>query len=266
MGRFRNLPKLFPGYHRTRKHSRALIVAARSVWNDMPEKYHDKCVFIPENAIDPDRFPLQSRPPRTGPLKVSFVGRLVPLKGVDMLVRAVAPLVKAGRVTLDVIGDGPERERLRELAKELGAAEGIRLDGWVAHEKLSGVLGQSDVFAFPSVREFGGGVVLESMALGVVPVVLDWGGPPELVPAECGFTVPMGSPEAIVQNLRDRLDQLASDPARLDVLAHNSQLHVRRHFTWQAKARQILEVYNWVMGRRTDKPHWGMPVNFAGDA
>ena len=266
MGHFRNLPKLLPGYHRTRKYADAIIVAARSVWNDMPAKYHDKCVFIPENAIDPARFPMQSRPVRTGPLKVSFVGRLVPLKGVDMLVRAAAPLVKEGRIVLDIIGDGPERESLRTLASELGAAEGIRLYGWVAHEKLSGVLAQSDVFAFPSVREFGGGVVLESMALGVVPVVLDWGGPPELVPAECGFTVPMGSPESIIANLRDRLADLASNPSQLDALSRNAQLHVRKRFTWQAKAAQVLEVYNWVMKRRTDKPHWGMPVRFDADA
>jgi glycosyltransferase involved in cell wall biosynthesis len=266
MGRFRNLPKLFPSYHNTRKYSKAIIVAARSVWNDMAPKYHDKCVFIPENAIDPDRFPVQERPTRKGPLKVSFVGRLVPLKGVDMLVRAVAPLVQAGRVTLDIIGDGPERDQLRSLAAQLGAQDGIKLDGWVAHEKLGAVLAQSDVFAFPSVREFGGGVVLESMALGVVPVVLDWGGPPELVPAECGFTVPMGSPDSIVQALRSRLEQLAADPCQLDALSKNCQAHVRKHFTWQAKAAQIIEVYNWVLGRRADKPHWGMPVRFASDA
>jgi glycosyltransferase involved in cell wall biosynthesis len=262
MGRFRNLPKLLPGYRNTRKHARAIIVAARTVWNDTPEEYRDKCVFIPENAIDPARFPVIPRPARSGPLKISFVGRLVPLKGVDMLVRAVAPLVRDGRVTLNVIGDGPERESLRELAAQLGTAEGVRLDGWVAHENLSGVLAESDVFAFPSVREFGGGVVLEAMALGVVPVVLDWGGPPELVPAECGFTVPMGTPESIVMALRSRFEKLCAEPASLDELSKNAQLHVRRHFTWQAKAKQVLEVYNWVLGRREEKPHWGMPVKF----
>lgn len=266
MGHFRNLPKLLPGYHRTRKYADAIIVAARSVLNDMPSQYRDKCVFIPENAIDPARFPMGLRPDRSGPLKVSFVGRLVPLKGVDMLVRAAAPLVKEGRLTLDIIGDGPERENLRALAVDLGAAQGIKLDGWVAHEQLAGVLASADVFAFPSVREFGGGVVLEAMALGVVPVVLDWGGPPELVPAECGFTVPMGTPDAIVEALRSRLDDLARDPAQLGALSRNAQRHVRHHFTWQAKSEQILEVYNWVLHRRSDKPDWGMPVRFAADA
>lgn len=265
MGVFRNVPKLLPGYHRTRRHTSALIMAARSAWDEMPAQYHDKCVFLPENAIDPARFPSQEKSPCTGPLRVSFVGRLVPLKGVDMLVEAAAPLVREGRLRLDIIGDGPERTALQEQAKRERADHGIHLDGWVKHEELSTVLGPGDVFAFPSVREFGGGVVLEAMALGLVPIVVDWGGPPELVPAQCGFVIPMGSRESIVRALHEQLENLCADRAGLTSMSRNSIKHARTFFTWEAKALQIMEIYRWVLGQRAEKPHWGKPIAFVED-
>ena len=265
MGRFRNIPKYLPGYHRTRRSASAIIMAARSAWNEMPEEYHEKCVFLPENAIDSSRFPHVPRQPHEGPLRVSFVGRLVPLKGVDMLIEAAAPLVREGLVDLNIIGDGPERPALQSQAEQEQAAHGIHIDGWVEHDKLSRTLSQGEVFAFPSIREFGGGVVLEAMALGLVPIVVDWGGPPELVPDSCGYVVPMGSRESIVEQYRALLSKLANDRASLTTLAQNAEQHVRRFFTWESKAAQILEIYRWVMKQRDAKPHWGMPVAYAGE-
>lgn len=265
MGRFRDIPKHLPGYHRTRRSASAIIMAARSAWNEMPEQYHKKCVFLPENAIDSNRFPHVSRQSHEGPLRVSFVGRLVPLKGVDMLVEAAAPLVRQGLVDLNIIGDGPERLALQALAQKEGVAHGVHLDGWVEHEKLSGILSQGDVFAFPSIREFGGGVVLEAMALGLVPIVVDWGGPPELVPGSCGFVVPMGTRASIVEQYRTLLERLARDRSCLAELSRHAEQHVRHFFTWENKAAQILEIYRWVLGHRADKPHWGMPVAYTGE-
>ena len=58
----------------------------------------------------------------------------------------------------------------------VGVADGVKLIGWVDHAKVGEHLAKSDVFAFPSVREFGGAVALEAMAVGAIPIVLDYGG------------------------------------------------------------------------------------------
>ena len=264
MGRFRNCAKYLPGSKSTRTHAAAIIAASRTTWREIGSCHHAKTIFIPENAIEPDKFPVRKKPAPTFPLKVSFVGRLVPLKGVDMIIEAAAPLVRDGRLLLDIIGDGPERTRLQDIIDREGISLQVCLNGWVQHSELGERLSQSDVFAFPSVREFGGGAVLEAMALGLVPIVLDHGGPVELVPVQTGFVLPMTERSKIIENMRALFVRFAADPTSLEEMSCNAQRHIRQFFTWNAKAKQMLQVYEWVLGQRVEKPHWGMPVEFGG--
>lgn len=262
-GRLRSLYRLQPGLSSTRRLASAIITAARTTLREIPSELHERCVFIPENAIDAARFDLSPKPPRSpGPLRAAFVGRLVALKGVDMLLEAAAPLIRTGQVTLDIIGDGPERERLSRIIHDEGLQTGVRMEGWLDHTVLQPRLRESDLLAFPSIREFGGGAVLEAMALGLPPIVLDHGGPPELVPAKAGYVLPLQNRSQIISDLRALLEKLAQAPEQLKDRSQAAQAHVRQYYTWEAKAKQILEVYHWVLGQRTDKPTWGIPMGF----
>lgn len=258
--------RLVPGYAALRKHAAALVVGSQDTAKQMPKWCRERLIYVPENAIDPDRFPLEAGP-KAGdstivgerPLRVAFVGRLVPYKGGDMLIEASAPLIRAGKVTIDLIGDGPEKERLIELTKRLGIESGVEFAGWVPHEELQGRLGRADVFGFPSIREFGGGVVLEAMALGVVPVVVGYGGPKELVTDDTGVALSIGPRDSIVIDLRAALESLADDRARLGRMSVAGRERVKGYFTWPKKAEQMLGIYDWVLGRGP-KPQLGMPL------
>lgn len=251
--------RLLPGYTATRTFAAALIIASRDTFIQVPERFHDKCVYIPENAIDTQRFTTVVDRPLTRPLRVAFVGRLVPYKGADMLLQAAAPLVRSGDVQVDIIGDGPEMPALRAIVEQQHLEQGVRLDGWVQHQHLQTRLAESDVFGFPSVREFGGAVVLEAMAAGLVPVVADYGGPGELVTDATGYRVQMGTREQIVARFREVLAQIVRHPHTIRAMGQRARDRVLRHFTWDAKARQVLEVYRWVL-RRRGKPDFGMPL------
>jgi len=245
----RSAYKLLPAYRGTRECASAIIVGSQAVWDEMPDRYEDKCVYAPENAIDPFRFNRRVSGSVEGPLRVCFIGRLVPYKGVDMLLEASAPLLKAGKMRLDIIGDGPELERLRDLVTTLGVQSSVELAGWIEHQAVQDRLVRSEVFAFPSVREFGGGVALEVMALGLVPVVLDYAGPSELVTANTGYKVPMGSRDRVIAGFREVLGRLCEEREGLRPLGERARKRVLKHFTWDAKARQTEEVYRWVLGR-----------------
>ena len=249
--------KLLPGYAATRRCASAILTGSLVARAQIARPYQDRTVYVPENGIDPGRFERYRSGPVTLPLKVAYVGRLTPLKGVDMLIEAAAPLVRQNRVKLDLIGDGPQAAELRAMAAREQLPESI-FAGWVENNKLQERLIRSDVFAFPSVREFGGGSVLEAMALGLVPIVMDYGGPAEFISPRTGFKLPMQTREQIVASLRVVLEQMAADPSGLAAMGARAREHIFRSFTWNAKAAQVLEIYRWVLGKR-EKPDFGMP-------
>ena len=222
-------------------------------------RYLAKAVYLPENAIDPERFKRPSAAPPAPPLRIAFVGRLVPYKGADMLLEAVAPLARCRLASVDVIGDGPELPLLHALVERERISAAVRFAGWVEHRALQEHLAGCHVFGFPSVREFGGGAVAEAMAVGLVPIVTDFGGPGELASRGTGFIVPLGERHEIVAALRRVLEQLVANPRPLPAMAARARRRVFELFTWPAKAAQTREVYEWVLGRR-EKPDFGMPL------
>lgn len=242
--------KALPGRKKTLRSAAAILVGSRHTWSEVPRAQQRKTVYIPENAVDLARF---SGPgPRDGgPMRACFIGRMVPYKGPDMLIEAAAPLLRDGKMRLHMIGDGPMLPGLKEQARDL---PGVTFHGWLEHEAVQSVAGQCEVLAFPSIREFGGGVVLEAMTMGLVPLIADYAGPAELVTEGLGVKIPMGGRDAIIAGTRDGLQRLIDDPAGRARMSAAGQARLHEAFTWPAKARQVAEVYDWVLGRRDDLP------------
>ena len=254
--------RLMPGYRATRRHADAILIGSQATWQQMPDYTRDRCVYIPENGIDPTRFQ-QQRAPRDSsePLRAVFLGRLVPYKGPDMLLEAAAPLVREGRLRVDVIGDGPLRGELASIIQREQIDAGVTLHGWVEHAALQDHLTAYDVLAFPSIREFGGGVALEAMALGLVPIVVDYGGPAELVTDDTGYRIPLGDRARLIARFREALTRIERDPEDLERRSAAARRRVHALFTWRAKAAQVSRVYQWVLGHVGERPDFGMPLH-----
>jgi glycosyltransferase involved in cell wall biosynthesis len=114
-----------------------------------------------------------------GPFKLVAVGRLVPRKGFDYLLAAVAALPP--NVSLTIVGDGPEREKLLAQAKELGIAERVRLAGFLQGPDVSRTLTESHCFVLSSIHEGLGIVVQEAMYAGLPIVSTNNGGQLDLL-------------------------------------------------------------------------------------
>lgn len=247
--------KLNPLRRRSLAASAAILVGSHHTESEIPAAYRSKTIWLPENAIDPARFNLTAPQDLSGPLRACFIGRLVPYKGPDMLLEAIAPLAREGRIVLDMIGGGPLMEALQTQAHDLGIEKAVTFYGNLPHEAVQDVAVRANLLTFPSIREFGGGVVLEAMALGVVPMVVDYAGPCELVTEGTGFKIPIGPRARIVAGLRAALESVLADPSVLPGLAKEARDRVLRDFTWSAKARQIARVYDWILqGKQGNAP------------
>lgn len=246
--------KALPGRKRSLKHAAAIIAGSRHTASEIPPDMADKTFYLPENAIDPARFSHATTQPAGATLRACFIGRMVPYKGPDMLLEAAAPLLAAGRMQLEMIGDGPLLPALKARANDLGVADAVTFHGWLAQGAVQGVAATTSLLAFPSIREFGGGVVLEAMAMGLASLIVDYAGPAELLTSDTGWAVPLGDRASIITGFRTELTRLADDPQAVATAGRAARIRVRDHFTWGRKAGQINEIYQWVLGRRVDKP------------
>jgi glycosyltransferase involved in cell wall biosynthesis len=248
----RGLFKLLPHYRSTRRNSAAIIVGSKYTGTEIPNWARDKCVYIPENAVDLDRFTLPRTHRATLPLQGAFVGRLVPYKGADMLLEATAEFLKQGKLKLHIAGDGPQRPQLEALVDQLDIRESVSFHGWVQHAAIQDILRTCDFLALPSIREFGGGVVVEAMALGVAPIVADYAGPSELVDDATGVRVKFDSRKSLVDGLRQAVGDVLHSPEMLDRLGSAGRDKVGERLTWTAKANQITAIYDAVLNGRND--------------
>jgi glycosyltransferase involved in cell wall biosynthesis len=218
----------------------------------MPPWTKERLVYIPENAVDPDLFGAPRNRTATLPLRIAFVGRLVPYKGLDMLLEATSDFQKSGKLELHIIGDGPERSVVEAMVDSLGIRRSVHFHGWLPHIDVQEKLRTCDLLALPSVREFGGAVVVEAMALGVTPIVADYGGPSELVDDNTGIRVPFRDRASLVEGMRLAIGSLIRSPDKLEIFGEAGRRKVLQKLTWDAKANQICAVYQAVLARSKD--------------
>ena len=239
--------RFLPGIRQTYRYATKVLVGSRFTLGDLPSQHRDKYIYMPENGIDPGRFWQTVQKREDGPLRAAFVGRLVPYKGPDMLLESALELLRDRSMSIDVIGDGPMMSELRLFADQHALGSVVTFHGWIPNEKVQDILCRCDILAFPSIREFGGGVVLEAMALGVVPVVVDYAGPGELVTSETGVKVPIGARADIVSGFRTVLAHLAASRFEVHERSEKARLHVQDEFIWAAKARQVVKLYETIV-------------------
>jgi len=242
----RMFTKLIPGYAKTYRRADKILSGSTytlEMIKDLFSLKKGQLELFHENGI-PGEF-IKKTPKVAGEmLNLLFVGRLVAYKGADMAIDALASLPQAvkKRVTLTIVGGGPERDLLEKRAESLGVGNRIQFTGWVDQKQTLAYYRQGDLFCFPSIREFGGAVALEAMACGLPCIVPDYAGLGEYVTEQTGFKIPPLSREYLVNAIAEKITFLLENPGLRQQMSEQA-IKRARGYEWGTKADRMIEVY-----------------------
>ncbi len=244
----RNAYQKLPYYRSSYRKLAAVIAGSRHTATETPTDFGGQQFYMPENGIDPGRFSIADEwMAPNGRFRFVSVGRLVPYKGFHLTLQAMARSAALKNCDFTIIGDGPEKERLQLLARQLGLADRVNFAGWMPQEDLAAELRRSQAFVFPSLREFGGGVVLEAMASGLPSIIVNYGGPAELVTPETGFALPMQPEDSLVNDLCGAMEAMAENHEMCRSMAEAALEKIRNEHVWSAKAATMEGIYRQVV-------------------
>lgn len=231
------------GLSRALKDADAVTGCSTMVLDDLRARFGLADGVVVPNGVDPDEaerlgVPESQRTAGSGPTVYS-VGRVVKVKGFDLLIRAFAQAATPPGTRLVIGGGGPELATLTGLVEELDLAGRVEFPGRLEREEVIQGMASADVIVVPSRVEAFGIVVLEAWRSGTALLATNRGGPGELVTTEVdGVLV---DPED-VDELAASLSRLLADPDLRERLATAGQQTVQR-YTWRGTALAYEDVY-----------------------
>jgi glycosyltransferase involved in cell wall biosynthesis len=179
-------------------------------------------------------------------LKILWVGRLLPRKGLLLALEALAHIDSSINFHCTILGDGIQGRYVRQWIKTLGLANRVDWRGQVPWHDAIQAYRNHDVFLFTSLRESEGVQLLEAMAGGAAVVTLDHQGPRLAVPDGAGIKVPVTMPQETVVRLAHALERLAREPNTVQAMGIVGMEWAAEN-TWDKKVAQAIAYYPAVM-------------------
>ncbi|SKB62123.1 Glycosyltransferase involved in cell wall bisynthesis [Salegentibacter holothuriorum] len=228
---------------------RKMLKRASAVWvsnrdtADLVKKIRFKEVkHTLDIALPEDFYPINFEPKKQkqGSLKLLWVGRLMPRKGVMLLLDVMEKLKEYPGIVLTMVGDGEQREKILEAVKikELDAT--VIFNGKVPYKEVKKFYASNDVFFFTSLRDSGGSQLVEAMAFGMPVVSINLHGQSVIINDETGFRCPCKDPAETIDALVNAILKLYYNPdllSSMSLAAHKFALQQ----TWSQKIDKVVD-------------------------
>lgn len=193
------------------------------------------------------------------PNQILYVGFMRHIKGIDILLRAMALLVKQKPdLRLVLIGGGIYRDskaqegQLRQLTQELGLEKNVEFVGIKTPQEVARYMCESSLLVLPSRTETFGAVLIEALACGTPVVATRCGGTEDIVRDEIGRLVEKENPEELARAMMDVIVRRKEfDPDKL-------RQYALKNFSWEEVAKRTGELYNEAIGAKNGSPELGV--------
>jgi glycosyltransferase involved in cell wall biosynthesis len=231
-----------PGFRHVLQHSAAVTAVSQFLADEAQKVVSTSAPQVAPMPVATDLFSPSSNGGRQ-PNRLLFIGRLNAQKGIELLLRALA--VTTSKATLDVIGDGPDGERLKALAGELEIGDRVRWVGALPQQQLTEYYRAATALVVPSVNEGLGLVAVEAQLCETPVIAFDSGGLSDVVSnRRTGILVEDISASALAA----AIDSLLASPDRGAAMGAAGRLHALATFAPESVARRYATLYRSLAG------------------
>jgi glycosyltransferase involved in cell wall biosynthesis len=259
-----------PFFIRSQARAQRILVCNRESLQALPKRFQRKAIFFPVNGISSEDLKIiasrngskrpqhdDARPAGSVPtqeFRVFSAGRLIALKGYKLAIRAFGLFVRQHpEARLEIVGEGPDLERLRDIIGLFKLDNHVNLPGWMPRDKVLAAMCACDVFLFPSFRDGGGAVVIEAMAAGKPVICLDLAGPAMHVTEGCGIKIPAGSPRETTELIAQALERLCRDPELRGRMGKAARQRAEQMYTWDHLGERLQKIYEEALGAHSSE-------------
>jgi glycosyltransferase involved in cell wall biosynthesis len=226
---------------------KAAMVLAATTTNE--QALASRCKSPPRVVLEVGVDPLPARPRNFQdgePLRILWSGVFEHRKALHLLLAAVAELPPDVVGEIRILGRGPLTARWKRIARRLGVESRCRWLGWIDRTLTAEQYCWADLFAFTSLRDTTGTVLLESLAAGTPIVCFDHQGAADVVTDDCGVRLPVTNPKDAVQRLRDVFSQLHRNRTELARLSAGA-VQRAANFSWDQQGARLSAIYRAVL-------------------
>lgn len=229
-----------PRVRKALKRADAVFAATPNTVKQLKRIHHKDAIYLPENGI--------LKMERTEPvvmedtLNLIWVGSIDERKALGILISALGK-VKHGNWHLNVLGEGPLREKCEALADELGISEKITFHGKVDRAQVQLVFAQSHVHVISSLGEGNPTVLWEAFSKAIPTLTLDHCGMAGVVSSECGIKIPIRSYQQVLNDMAFAIDDLMEHPEKVSRLSQGT-IECAKKFMWKNRIALHDKIYD----------------------
>ena len=185
-----------------------------------------------------------------GTLKLFAGGNMEGRKGVAIALQALAQVKsKSVEFSYRLGGGGPEFEHLQTLSRQLQIDEGVIFGESLSGDAYQNELLSSHIYLLPSLRDNAPRTLMEAMLAGCVPIVADCGGPGDIVTNECGFRIPVTTPQRMAEEIAEIVLRLNTERGLLESMGQAAHQHIATNYCEESYLKCINAIYRDALKR-----------------
>jgi glycosyltransferase involved in cell wall biosynthesis len=231
-----------------------ILLVGSYMFDLIPQRYHSKCRVILETGIDAHCIKYEPRATASSdvPIKLLYVGRIVPYKGLIYLLRALSQLPEEARSSfkLTVVGDGGGggyEKQCKDFVAHKHLQRLVSFVGFKTKAEIAAFYQECDLFVFPSLAETSGNVVIEAMAMGRPVIAMNCGGPAEVVSSSGGFLLEPKNPEFFIETMKETFLVISRNRSQLAAKGIGARKIIEERFDWERKGDALQKIYDEVL-------------------